>query len=78
MSRVWPTITSSMITLVASGTRAMTAMPASEEPRARTASLRCRQAYPASLRAQPCVSPCCAATRVPSVRPDLPEGTNAK
>ena len=53
MERVWSPMTSSMITLVTSGTRAMTAMPAREAPRASTTSFGYRQAYPASRRAQP-------------------------
>ena len=44
MSRVWSLMTSSMITLVISGTSAMTAMPASEEPRASTTSFGWRHA----------------------------------
>ncbi len=48
----WP-MTSSMMTLVMSGTRAMTAMPPSEEPSASTTSFGYRHAYPVSLLAQP-------------------------
>jgi hypothetical protein len=65
MSRVLSPMTSSMITLVMSGTSAMTAIPASEEPSASTTSFGYRHAYPASRRAQPLVSPCCAATPMP-------------
>ena len=54
--RVWSVTTSSMITLVISGTSAMTAIPASEEPSASTTLRRYRHAYPVSRRPQPCCS----------------------
>ena len=73
----WSPMTSSMITLVTSGTSAMTAMPPSEEPEGEE-----RRPWGTARRTRPVAVPIpvAAATPVPPAclrRPDLPEGTNA-
>lgn len=69
-------MTSSMIVRVTSGTRAMTAIPASEDPSASSTFALYRQVYAASRLPQPCFPPAsvsAAATSSLPVDPVLPQ-----